>query len=72
MSFELPIIKLWLYLQNPDSQVAKLECIKAAEAMEQYSAFAIEDKRVSEEDNAAFIDLQEEYFSQPLADKMKV
>jgi isopenicillin N synthase-like dioxygenase len=71
MSLELPIINLLVYLQNPESQEAKAECLKAASSMELYSAFAIKDHRISEQDNSNFIDLQEDYFSQPLSDKMK-
>jgi hypothetical protein len=69
-TLELPIVNLLVYLQNPLSKEAKAECIKAAQAMQTFSAFAVRDHRVSEADNSAFIDLQESYFSQPLADKM--
>ncbi|KAJ3226717.1 hypothetical protein HK099_004327 [Clydaea vesicula] len=64
-TLSLPIISLATYMENPDSEDAKKECKKAAEALVKYSALAVKDPRVSEEDNSRFLNLIEDYFNQP-------
>ncbi|KAL3901717.1 MAG: hypothetical protein SGCHY_000395 [Lobulomycetales sp.] len=68
-TLELPVINLALYLSSPDSPEARQECVRAAEALQTYSAFALRDPRVPMEANDAFIDMQEDYFSQPFEKK---
>lgn len=64
----LPIIDLDLFLSHPaHSDVVLAECKKAAEALITYGALIVHDSRVSEDDNSAFLDLQEDYFAQPEA-----
>ncbi|RYO80790.1 hypothetical protein DL766_002664 [Monosporascus sp. MC13-8B] len=66
LPMDLPIIDLDVFLQGPrDSEVAKAECAKAARALITYGALVLHDSRVSEADNATFLDLLEDYFAQP-------
>ncbi|KAH9044567.1 Clavaminate synthase-like protein [Lactarius pseudohatsudake] len=68
----LPIIDLDIYRsQSLDSPAVVEECNKAAEALITYGALLIRDSRVSEDDNATFLDLLEDYFSQPISDLQK-
>jgi isopenicillin N synthase-like dioxygenase len=67
----LPVINVFEYIENSQSEQAKEECIKLAEAVKTYGAFAIRDKRVTEEENTAFLDLIEDYFDQPTEEKLK-
>ncbi|KAH9997744.1 hypothetical protein BJV74DRAFT_877297 [Russula compacta] len=68
----LPIIDLDIYSSQPlDSPAVVAECNKAAEALITYGALLLHDNRVSEDDNATFLDLLEDYFSQPLSDLKK-
>ncbi|KAI8905922.1 hypothetical protein EDD86DRAFT_193620 [Gorgonomyces haynaldii] len=60
----LPVIDLTPFLENPDSEASREECRKAAEAMKTYSAFAVRDPRVTEEENSQFLDTLEDYFGQ--------
>ncbi|KAJ2931847.1 hypothetical protein H1R20_g5248, partial [Candolleomyces eurysporus] len=63
---DLPIIDLDLYRTQPQDSLAVLtECVKAAEALITYGALVLHDSRVSEDDNASFLDLIEDYFAQP-------
>jgi hypothetical protein len=41
---------------------------KAAEALITYGALLLQDNRISEDDNATFLDLLEDYFSQPISE----
>src|SRR6187551_914668 len=62
----LPIIDLDVFLSQPrDSQASQSECRKAAAALITYGALLLRDSRVSESDNAVFLDLLEDYFAQP-------
>ncbi|KAK0708031.1 hypothetical protein B0H67DRAFT_603131 [Lasiosphaeris hirsuta] len=66
---DLPIIDLDLFLTQPhDSLEVKAECQKAAKALITYGALILHDSRVSESDNASFLDLLEDYFAQPEED----
>jgi isopenicillin N synthase-like dioxygenase len=68
----LPIIDLDVYRSQPlDSPAVVEECNKAAEALITYGALLLRDSRVSEDDNATFLDLLEDYFSQPISDLQK-
>jgi isopenicillin N synthase-like dioxygenase len=68
----LPIIDLDVYRSQPlDSPAVVEECNKAAEALITYGALLLQDSRVSEDDNATFLDLLEDYFSQPISDLKK-
>jgi hypothetical protein len=64
-SMSLPIIDLDIFLQDPTSEASKSECLKAAQALITYGALVLHDSRVSESDNASFLDLLEDYFAQP-------
>lgn len=62
---DLPIVDLDVYLQNtPESEVVQSECRIAADALITYGALILHDSRVSEQDNATFLDLLEDYFAQ--------
>ncbi|KAI9512496.1 Clavaminate synthase-like protein [Russula earlei] len=68
----LPIIDLDIYRSQPlGSPAVVAECTKAAEALITYGALLLQDSRVSEDDNATFLDLLEDYFSQPLFELQK-
>ncbi|RKO95648.1 hypothetical protein CAUPRSCDRAFT_2547, partial [Caulochytrium protostelioides] len=67
----LPVIDLAVWLTDPTSAASMAECRKAAQALETYSAFALRDPRVREEDNARFLDMMEDYFAQPTAAKQR-
>ncbi|KAF8167622.1 hypothetical protein B0H34DRAFT_644754 [Crassisporium funariophilum] len=72
ISNDLPVINLDLYLAGPrDSESVLRECTKAAEALIIYGALVLHDSRASEEDNATFLDLIEDYFDQPEAELKK-
>ena len=45
--------------------------LQAADALITYGALLLKDQRVSENDNANFLDLQEDYFAQPISDLKK-
>ena len=65
---DLPIVDLDVFLSQPaDSPAVLAECEKAADALITYGALVLHDGRVSEADNAAFLDLLEDYFAQPAA-----
>lgn len=68
----LPVIDFDIFRSQPrDSPEAIAECIKAADALITYGALLLQDSRVSEDDNATFLDLLEDYFSQPLSELKK-
>ncbi|KAF8585134.1 Clavaminate synthase-like protein [Ramaria rubella] len=64
----LPIVDLDIFLssQSTDEQVSR-ECKRAADALITFGALILRDSRVEEEDNVKFLDLFEDYFSQPEA-----
>jgi len=65
---DLPVIDLDIFLSGAsDSEAVVRECKRAADALIVYGALVLHDSRVSEEDNAKFLDLLEDYFSQPQA-----
>ncbi|KAJ3315036.1 hypothetical protein HDV04_004836 [Boothiomyces sp. JEL0838] len=67
----LPVIDLQPYINVPNSEAAQKECKKLAEAITTYSAFAIRDPRVTEQENSDFLDLMEDYFNQSHEQKLK-
>lgn len=68
---DIPVINLDLFLSKPrDSEEVVNECKKAADALINYGALVLHDSRVSERDNSTFLDLLEDYFSQP-AEELK-
>jgi hypothetical protein len=69
-TFELPVINLTLFLNDPTSEEAIAECQRAAAAMAKYSACSVSDERVSFQDNSEFLNLLEDYFDQPTSIKM--
>lgn len=69
---DLPIVDLDPFLRQPRSSAEVVaECEKAASALITYGALVLHDSRVSEEDNATFLDLLEDYFAQPEEDLRK-
>ncbi|KAF9459820.1 hypothetical protein BDZ94DRAFT_1198950 [Collybia nuda] len=72
LSMDLPVIDLDLFLSGVhDSPEVIRECKKAADALVTYGALILRDSRVSEDDNSTFLDLLEDYFSQPLEELKK-
>jgi len=71
VALDLPIINLDLFRDNQDSATSYIEAIKAADALKKYGALLLKDSRVNEEHNHAFLDMMEEYYSQPADIKMK-
>ncbi|KAK3368677.1 hypothetical protein B0H63DRAFT_79822 [Podospora didyma] len=72
LPMDLPVIDLDVFRNQPrDSPEVQAECLKAAKALITYGALVLHDSRVSEEDNAAFLDLLEDYFAQPEEDLKK-
>ncbi|KAL7751514.1 hypothetical protein RI367_002977 [Sorochytrium milnesiophthora] len=67
----LPLVDIAPYLSDPSSDAARAECAKAADALRTYGAVLLKDPRVSEGDNAAFLDMLERYFAQPHDVKMQ-
>ncbi len=66
LSMDLPIIDLDVFRTQPrDSAAVQAECTRAADALITYGALVLHDSRVSEQDNATFLDLLEDYFAQP-------
>ncbi|GAA6014237.1 hypothetical protein JCM10207_006142 [Rhodosporidiobolus poonsookiae] len=65
MACPLPIVDLDAFLASPDSPEARTGAEKVAEGLIEYGALIVKDSRVSEDANARFLDLQEEYFAQP-------
>ncbi|KAL1951582.1 hypothetical protein VTO73DRAFT_731 [Trametes versicolor] len=62
----LPVVNLDIFLSaSPDSEEFAKECKKASDALITFGALLLHDSRVSEEDNATFLDLIEDYFAQP-------
>jgi hypothetical protein len=69
---DLPAIDLDVFLhQARDSVAVQEECKKAADALITFGALVLHDSRVSEDDNAHFLDLLEDYFALPRAELKK-
>ncbi len=67
----LPVIDINEWIKNPKSQESQTECEKLAEAVKTFGAFAIKDDRVTEQQNAEFLNLMEDYFDQSFESKLK-
>jgi isopenicillin N synthase-like dioxygenase len=67
----LPIVDLSTFLDDPNSPAALEACKQVVEAFKQTSCLLIRSPQVQEVDNAAFLDLVEQYFSQKREDLMK-
>ncbi len=68
LPMDLPIVDLDVFLSQPLASAAvQAECKKAADGLIAYGAVVLRDSRVSEADNATFLDLLEDYFAQPEA-----
>ncbi|KAJ1302615.1 hypothetical protein OPQ81_002932 [Rhizoctonia solani] len=61
----LPVVDLDVFLTDPESAAAQIECAKTAEALITYGALIVHDTRVTEEHNETFLSLLEDYFAQP-------
>jgi isopenicillin N synthase-like dioxygenase len=68
----VPVIDIsaWV-LGERDSAAVKAACLSVAESLRETGALVVRDPRVSEADNAAFLDMVERYFAQPREAKMK-
>ncbi|KAJ1656739.1 hypothetical protein IWQ61_003742 [Dispira simplex] len=69
--FELPLVEAKEFLEAPDSPQALLECQKAAQALHDYGCLLLRDPRVSNDKNEEFLDMLEDYYSQPLDDLLQ-
>jgi len=58
-------IELKYWLEDPNSQKAKDECKRVAGLFSRMGALTLRDPRVTFDDNGHFIDMVEDYFSQP-------
>lgn len=70
-TISLPVIDLDEFRIDPTSETAMQQCNKLAEAIKTFGAFAVRDSRVTEIQNAEFLDLMEDYFEQPTSVKMQ-
>jgi len=69
-TFELPVIDLSPFLNDPSSDEAMIECKRASDAFLKFSAVSVLDQRVTEHDHSNFLNLLEDYFDQPTNVKM--
>lgn len=67
----LPIVDISAFLQDPQSPASLEACKKVVEIFKQTSCLIIKNPKVKEEDNSAFLDLVEKYFSQKREELMK-
>lgn len=65
---EIPIVDIAGFLKG---QPSPEECKQVAYALEEYGTLIIRDPRVSEEQNARFLDMMEQYYGQPEEVKAK-
>lgn len=63
-TFLLPVIDIESFISSPKSPEAREECKRLADACISFGAFAVRDKRVSEDANSQFLNLMEDYFDQ--------
>jgi isopenicillin N synthase-like dioxygenase len=61
----LAVVDIAPFLQDPTSQQAIDACKQIVDVLKSTSCLIVRDPRVREEDNIAFLDLVEQYFSQP-------
>lgn len=70
---DLPVIDLALFLNAGSASEPAVQdaCRAVADCLRETGALVVRDPRVSQADNSAFIDMMEEYFSQPHEAKMR-
>lgn len=68
---EFRIHDLNAYLEQKDEQSYQQHCADIANDLHQFGILIVKDPRVSMEDNDRFIDMMEQYFEQPLEQKLK-
>ncbi|KAG4070263.1 hypothetical protein HA402_009826 [Bradysia odoriphaga] len=59
---DIPIIDVQEYMNN--GKLAKEQCRKVADSLQQHGILIVRDTRASEGDNATFLDMMERYFEQ--------
>jgi len=64
-------IELRYFLDDPDSELAKRECDRAAKLFSSMGALTLRDPRVNFEDNKIYLDMVEKYFDQSTELKLK-
>ena len=66
-AMDLPVVDLGVFLhaKSVDSEAVRDACRCVAETLALTGVLVVRDPRVSSADNSAFIDMMEEYFSQP-------
>jgi len=67
----LAVVDISPFLQDPNSAEALEACKKVVETLKTTSCLIIKSPKVNEDDNAAFLNLLEQYFSQKEEDLMK-
>jgi isopenicillin N synthase-like dioxygenase len=67
----LPVVDISPFLTNPSSPEAQAACKTVVDTLKKTSCLIIKTPKVREEDNSAFLDLVESYFSQRREDLMK-
>ena len=70
-SHALPVIPLETFLTNTTSKEALEACETVAQELRHKGILIVRDPRVSEADNAAFLDLLERYFARDECDRMR-
>ncbi|KAJ9085166.1 hypothetical protein DSO57_1016503 [Entomophthora muscae] len=68
---EFPVIDLEIFLKDPETAPAQLECKKVADSLINYGVLVVRDSRATEDYNSQFIDMMERYFEQPYEEKLK-
>eukprot|EP01099_Mayorella_cantabrigiensis_P005465 TRINITY_DN4407_c0_g2_i1.p1 TRINITY_DN4407_c0_g2~~TRINITY_DN4407_c0_g2_i1.p1 ORF type:complete len:378 (+),score=83.11 TRINITY_DN4407_c0_g2_i1:103-1134(+) len=63
-----PVVDIKPFLDNPTSPEGVKACEQVAESLKRTSIVIIRDPRVTSQDNGTFIDMLEQYFSQPFSD----
>ena len=67
----LPVIELGSFLSTASSEEAQHACALVAQELRHKGILIVRDPRVSEADNAAFLDLLESYFARDECDRMR-
>jgi len=67
----LDVVDISSFLNDPSSKEAQETCKKVVDTLKRTSCLIIKTPKVKEEDNSAFLDLVEAYFSQRREDLMK-
>jgi len=64
-------IEIKYFLEDPESEKSKCECIRVASIFCRMGALTLRDPRVIELENDSFLDMLEKYFNQPTDIKLK-